>query len=811
MVNRAALLRRRLDPSQLGEEQTPACRRPDPFQRGEGVMSGTHFDAEVIKGAFTEERFRHLLEDLGSTKVNAHRANCPVHQGDSPDSLAFHEKGGTVVWACHSGCGGEGGSAIDLVMGVKGIGFDESCNWLGEWLGLSPATSKPKPRAARSEAPAWQEGPPLEAYDDETGRGPEETLSPPPQVAGETRAVRMERIWKALSTSDPQSEEYLKSRGIIPDPNTVRFNLGGTGDEEVDQLARNGFRIAVPMRGPEGEIRSFSFRLARDLSDAEKKAHPARRTKTNMRGDTQGAFYTSETVASWQPRDVLLVAEGMADYLAATSAGYIENAGGGRVQVIGFPGAGPGRRTVNAVGAGAVKGRRIYLALDADPAGEKAAQEAARAIRAAGGIPYRVTLDPIAGKDLCLALQAGNTLSDLIQAAEERGPWDPVPEVPGVPDAPESFPERWERVQLAQECRLRPISSFLPQGPEDVKRIPTGVGPIDRVTRGGLQSGKFIVVVGPPGTGKTTLVYQIAGGLARGGCRVCCLPVDEGPENGVIRLGQALGFDREKLEAGDQAEVEAVTRALEKLPIMVLDPFGPGSTLEDLFQEAARLEGTGPIVFLIDSAQTVTLNGKPGRGLREDVKALTDRIYLEARRTKSIVILTSQANRSSYRSKNPADNSEPLSAASESSALEYRPDMSIVMSGDSSNVTVRIPKNRIGFGDADKVFYLRLDGPRATFHEIDPESIRDAAAEAKEAERRTKLAKVKAEILALLKKEPDGISSEQIIDAVGGRRADVINARKELVIENKIFSETKPGVGGRNVWKMARITPAPVK
>ena len=52
-------------------------------------------------------------------------------------------------------------------------------------------------------------------------------------------------------------------------------------------------------------------------------------------------------------------------------------------------------------------------------------------------------------------------------------------------------------------------------GEADVPRLPTGLGELDRVLGGGLVPGSLVLVGGEPGIGKSTLLLQVAAGLAR--------------------------------------------------------------------------------------------------------------------------------------------------------------------------------------------------------------------------------------------------------------------------------------------------------
>ena len=51
----------------------------------------------------------------------------------------------------------------------------------------------------------------------------------------------------------------------------------------------------------------------------------------------------------------------------------------------------------------------------------------------------------------------------------------------------------------------------------DVKRIPVGIGELDRVLGGGLVPGSLVLVGGEPGIGKSTLLLQAAAGLSAAG------------------------------------------------------------------------------------------------------------------------------------------------------------------------------------------------------------------------------------------------------------------------------------------------------
>ncbi|MFC2373923.1 MAG: DNA repair protein RadA [Parascardovia denticolens] len=59
---------------------------------------------------------------------------------------------------------------------------------------------------------------------------------------------------------------------------------------------------------------------------------------------------------------------------------------------------------------------------------------------------------------------------------------------------------------------LRPVTD---EGLEDVVRIPTGFGEFDRVLGGGIVPGAVILMAGEPGIGKSTLLLETVGNIAR--------------------------------------------------------------------------------------------------------------------------------------------------------------------------------------------------------------------------------------------------------------------------------------------------------
>lgn len=90
-----------------------------------------------------------------------------------------------------------------------------------------------------------------------------------------------------------------------------------------------------------------------------------------------------------------------------------------------------------------------------------------------------------------------------------------------------SFVEEQEAVpSKAASARSRSFTQFSSEivGLDDIavqplQRTPTGVAEFDRVLGGGVVPGSLILLGGPPGIGKSTLMLQVAAGLGRSGAK----------------------------------------------------------------------------------------------------------------------------------------------------------------------------------------------------------------------------------------------------------------------------------------------------
>ncbi|MDX9731262.1 MAG: DNA repair protein RadA [Bdellovibrionales bacterium] len=107
-------------------------------------------------------------------------------------------------------------------------------------------------------------------------------------------------------------------------------------------------------------------------------------------------------------------------------------------------------------------------------------------------------------------------------------------------------------------------------------RLSTGYAELDRVLGGGLVKGSFTLVGGDPGVGKSTLLLQMAGGLATEGARVLYVSGEESIEQTGLRaerLGLMKGPATDLVSLSAESQLEVIRdMALESKPdVLVVD------------------------------------------------------------------------------------------------------------------------------------------------------------------------------------------------------------------------------------------------
>jgi len=149
-------------------------------------------------------------------------------------------------------------------------------------------------------------------------------------------------------------------------------------------------------------------------------------------------------------------------------------------------------------------------------------------------------------------------------------------------------------------------------GGEFEPRILTGNAEFDRACGGGLVPGSALLIGGDPGVGKSTLLLQIAAGLARGGAKVAYISGEE---------------------ATAQIRLRAQRLGLAEAPVAL----AAATALRDIL---ATLKADRPDVVIIDSIQTLWSDALPAApGTVTQVRACVQELIRFAKGSGSIMAL----------------------------------------------------------------------------------------------------------------------------------------------------------------------------
>jgi DNA repair protein RadA/Sms len=206
---------------------------------------------------------------------------------------------------------------------------------------------------------------------------------------------------------------------------------------------------------------------------------------------------------------------------------------------------------------------------------------------------------------------------------------------------------------------------------EEVARLTTGIGELDRVLGGGIVPGSVILLGGSPGIGKSTLTGMALGHLARARRRVLYV-------------------------SGEESAAQIKLRA-ERLPDGALDV--PVLAETDLATVLATLEAERPDVCVVDSVQTLVAAELTGAaGSVGQVREVADRITRLAKQRGIAVVLVGHVTKEG--------------ALAGPRVLEHLVDCVLQFEGERERFhrTVRALKNRFGSTNEIGVFEMRDRG-----------------------------------------------------------------------------------------------------
>jgi hypothetical protein len=245
-------------------------------------------------------------ELLGPHKGRGRSATWPCPEprhgpqtGRTPPVSLYESPGGTERWHCH-GCGA-GGTAADLVMTVRGVGFAEALEHLGRRSGAGERK--------------WAESPArLRRREARSGPATDRAREPHPALEAYVAACEA-HLW---SPGGRTARQWLANRGLGEE--VLRANRVGSdpGPERLDRaegLPRGGRAVVLPVLGDDGRAAYLQARYIRPRSHKYDNpswalAGPSPRV-AEMR--LPGAARNS---------GVVVVTEGIPDGLTAAQAGY---------------------------------------------------------------------------------------------------------------------------------------------------------------------------------------------------------------------------------------------------------------------------------------------------------------------------------------------------------------------------------------------------------------------------------------------------------------------------------------------------------
>ena len=209
-----------------------------------------------------------------------------------------------------------------------------------------------------------------------------------------------------------------------------------------------------------------------------------------------------------------------------------------------------------------------------------------------------------------------------------------------------------------------------------LRRLESGIREFDVVTGGGLVPGSALLVGGEPGIGKSTLLLQVAGSLAKQG-KACTYITGE--------------------EAADQVRHRAQRLGLGDAPVHLI----AATNVSDILATIERDSANPPAMVVIDSIQTMFVDGLDSApGSVAQVRASAQALVAQAKRRSSALVLLGHVTK------------EGVIAGPR--VLEHMVDTVLTFEGERGHTfrILRATKNRFGPADEIGVFTMTATGLR---------------------------------------------------------------------------------------------------
>ena len=222
------------------------------------------------------------------------------------------------------------------------------------------------------------------------------------------------------------------------------------------------------------------------------------------------------------------------------------------------------------------------------------------------------------------------------------------------------------------EARLKDPEAFAP--------VPTMLTDLNRLLDGGMRKGDLHLVAGRPGTGKTTMMLNIARHAAELKLRVVFFSLEMPTIQLITRLlagdSQISMSSLRKAELRDD-EWPALTEAMERLalPNLIFDDT-PGLTPEQMTAKCERLNMEAPLDLIIADYLQLMNAARRFVNKNEEVSHLSRGLKLLARRLNAPVLAGSQLSRDIERR---ADKKPVLADLRDSGSLEQDSDVVLML------------------------------------------------------------------------------------------------------------------------------------
>jgi len=166
--------------------------------------------------------------------------------------------------------------------------------------------------------------------------------------------------------------------------------------------------------------------------------------------------------------------------------------------------------------------------------------------------------------------ECGGEQSKWMGKCPDCGSWNSLEEVPDVPQSP-AQQRRQTLLGNTSPAQGTQVPVVLPKiKPFSQPRISVGYPEMDRVLGGGLVAGSLILIGGEPGIGKSTLLLQVSGAIAREVGSVLYVSGEESIEQVKMRA-ERLDIAGEQLYLLASIELDVIAEAVHRLkPALVI-------------------------------------------------------------------------------------------------------------------------------------------------------------------------------------------------------------------------------------------------